>query len=211
LVFYTAATEGAHLSLERLAFVCSWADPIRTRTELSKASALVALSLLSLSLVAGPLHRMSPSPRLLAVLRERRRLGLAASAFAAVHAALSLGSWRALVDEVLRSRELRLGGLAASTIALCILLLMAATSTRRATGRLGAARWKRLHRLGAPALALSAVHFACMETDPVRGLRVRTYGFVVLACAVVALVVRGLSLVVAARQRHAAADERPGG
>jgi DMSO/TMAO reductase YedYZ heme-binding membrane subunit len=196
LVFYTSVREGAPLpSRAQLAAVCSWTDQVRTRSELCKASALVALSLLALSLVAGPLQRWRPSPRVLALVRERKRLGLAACAFAAAHVALALGSWRALAATLLRPDWLRLGGLSAAAITLVILCSMAATSTRRAKARLGAVRWKRLHRLGVLALTLSALHFVCMETDPIRGLHVRPYGLVVLACAVAALAIRGLGLV----------------
>jgi DMSO/TMAO reductase YedYZ heme-binding membrane subunit len=200
LVFYTSVREGAPVpSRAQLAAICSWADPARTRGELLKASALVALGLLSLSLVGGPLQRWRPSPRVRALVRERKRLGLAACAFAAAHVALALGTWRTLATALVRPDWLRLGGLTAAAMASFILFRMAVTSTRRAQASLGAVRWKRLHRWGAVALALSAVHFLCMEIDPVRGLRVRPYGLVVLASAVAALAVRGLARVFAAR------------
>jgi DMSO/TMAO reductase YedYZ heme-binding membrane subunit len=201
LIFYTGVKEGSSLpSLEQFSIVVSWIDPAITLVEMRKAFGLVAISLLSLSLLAGPLYRWSPTNVALALMRARKHLGLMACAFAVVHSALSLGGWNALLGSVARAPISKVSGIAAAVTALAIVCDMAVTSTDRAKARMGVPRWKRLHRLGSVALALGIVHFLCMETDPSRGLHVRFYGLVVLAGAVTVATVRAIDLAGALRK-----------
>jgi DMSO/TMAO reductase YedYZ heme-binding membrane subunit len=181
-------------------------DPETTRSELMKASALIAMVLVAFSLLAGPLYRLSSATNrgqlaatrrgAQALVRERKLLGLAGAAFAALHVALSFGSLRGLATAILRARALGVVGIAAAVIALSILVRMAHTSSKRAKAILGAARWKRIHELGAVALVLSVTHFLCMEMDLATGLHVRAFGRIVLACAVTVLGVRALAWIV---------------
>jgi DMSO/TMAO reductase YedYZ heme-binding membrane subunit len=200
-LFYTGAREGESLpSLGRLGTIFSFADPEKTQVEFRKAFGLVAMSLLSLSLVLGPLCRLSSSRLSRALLCERKRLGLAACVFAMAHVALSLGSWQSFVSELGHARAAKVCGIAAASVATLILSCMAATSTRGAMIRLGAARWKRLHSFGVVALVLAITHFVCMETDPGRGLHVRFYALVILGLAVTVAIMRGLDFIGAARK-----------
>jgi sulfoxide reductase heme-binding subunit YedZ len=201
LIFYTGVKEGSSLpSLQQLSIVVSWIDPAKTLVEMRKAFGLIAISLLSLSLLAGPLHRWSPTQVALTLMRARKRLGLIACAFAVVHSALSLGGWSALLGSAARAPVSKVSGVAAAVTALAIVFRMAVTSTERAKARMGA-RWKRVHRLGSVALALGIVHFLCMETDPSRGLHVRFYGLVVLAGAVTVAAVRAIDMAGAQRKQ----------
>jgi sulfoxide reductase heme-binding subunit YedZ len=59
--------------------------------------------------------------------------------------------------------------------AFLILLLLAATSTRRWQKRMGK-KWKRLHRLSYLAGVLVIVHFLCLSKDPRRPLQ---YGAII--------------------------------
>jgi sulfoxide reductase heme-binding subunit YedZ len=191
-VFYTGAKENEALpTLQHLRSAFSWVDPAKTCAEMRKALGLIAMSLLSLSLVAGPLYRWYPSPRALALVRERKRLGLVACVFGAAHSALSLGSWRTLVSDLTRAPMPRIAGLVAGATGAAIFWRMAITSSERAVARLGVVRWKRIHNLGGLALTLCVAHFVCMEAGP-GGLHVRLYGLGVLGVALSVAVVRAV-------------------
>lgn len=91
--------------------------------------------------LASALARLRPRPWTQAVLRERRGLGLA---FFAAHAVHLL----AIAGAVARGTDVSTVTLAAGGIAYLLVFAMAASSNDRAVARLGARRWKRLHRLG---------------------------------------------------------------
>lgn len=117
---------------------------------------LTALILLLASLAATPLKR---SFDLTWPTRIRKLLGLLAFFYASLHfllyvvvdQGLALGR---VVEDVARRNFITVGFLA-----LVLLVPLAATSTKGALQRLGAVRWKRLHRLVYLAAALGAVHF----------------------------------------------------
>jgi methionine sulfoxide reductase heme-binding subunit len=117
---------------------------------------LLALVLLVASLAATPLKLVSgwTFP-----LRIRKALGLLAFFYACAHfltyAIVDQGlDVRAIVEDV-TERPFILAG----SVALLVLVPLAATSTARMLKRLGAARWKRLHRLAYAAAVLGIVHF----------------------------------------------------
>ncbi|WP_437587223.1 sulfite oxidase heme-binding subunit YedZ [Sorangium sp. So ce1000] len=117
---------------------------------------LLALVLLVASLAATPLKLVSgwTFP-----LRIRKALGLLAFFYACAHfltyAIVDQGlDARAIVEDI-TERPFILAGF----VALLVLVPLAATSTARMLKRLGAARWKRLHRLAYAAAVLGIVHF----------------------------------------------------
>ena len=92
-------------------------------------------------------------------IRVRKTLGLFAFFYAALHlavyAALDQGlALRAIVDDVVRRPFITLG-----FAAFLLRVPLAVTSTADMLKRLGAARWKRLHRLAYLAAALGVAHF----------------------------------------------------
>ena len=124
-------------------------DAIRT-------TGLIALTLLVLSLAITPLRRVTKWNQLIVL---RRPLGLSGFYYACVHVALyvgldqSLHLWKAL-EELFMRRYLQIG-----LLAVLLMVPLAITSTDAMVRRLGAKRWKLLHRLayvaiagGAPAL-----------------------------------------------------------
>lgn len=129
------------------------ANPVE---ELVHRTGSAALVLLLASLAVSPLGRAWGTARLRPA---RRVLGLAALAWAGLHAAitavLDLGLDPALALEELRERP----HMAAGAAALALLLPLGATSNRASMRRLGR-RWKLLHRLVYLAGALAVLHVA---------------------------------------------------
>lgn len=128
------------------------ANPVQRAT---LQTGLLALALLILSLACTPLRLLTgwtwPA-------RIRKALGLLAFLYAALHFGLYLldhGFTPGAVLEDVLKRPFVTAGFAA----LLLLTPLALTSTRGAVRRLGFVRWKRLHRLVYPALALSALHY----------------------------------------------------
>ena len=128
------------------------ADPVRA---LEGRTGLTALQLLVAALAVTPLRALTG----VNLLRFRRMLGL--SAF--FNALLHLATWMALDRQLdlarigtdLVKRPYIMVGMAA----LLLLVPLAATSSNWAIRRLGALRWRRLHRLAYPATVLAAAHF----------------------------------------------------
>ncbi|XXT66064.1 protein-methionine-sulfoxide reductase heme-binding subunit MsrQ [Sorangium sp. So ce693] len=117
---------------------------------------LLALVLLVASLAATPVKLVSgwTFP-----LRIRKALGLLAFFYACAHfltyAIVDQGlEVRAIVEDI-TERPFILAGF----VALLALVPLAVTSTARMLKRLGAARWKRLHRLAYVAAVLGIAHF----------------------------------------------------
>lgn len=117
---------------------------------------LLALILLLASLAATPLKLLFG---LTWPTRIRKLLGLLAFFYASLHfllyvvvdQGLALGR---IVEDVTKRNFITVG-----FVAFLLLVPLAATSTKGALQRLGATRWKRLHRLVYLAAALGAVHF----------------------------------------------------
>jgi methionine sulfoxide reductase heme-binding subunit len=135
-----------------------------------------ALRMLLLALAVTPLRRLTGWSRLAWL---RRMLGLFAFAYAALHvlayAALDQAfDWAAIGADILKRRYISVGA-----TAFAVLAVLAATSTRRATQRLGPARWRALHRLVYVAAPLAVLHYAMMVKTDLRPPLV--YGVVVVA------------------------------
>ncbi|HUA53406.1 MAG TPA: ferric reductase-like transmembrane domain-containing protein [Candidatus Sulfotelmatobacter sp.] len=113
------------------------------------------IKLVLLALAVTPARRVLDWPRVLVL---RRMIGVAAFAYAATH--LTLYALDQGLDLVKVATEIALRFyLTIGFVALAILAALAATSTDGMMRRLGARRWRRLHRLVYPAALLGVIHF----------------------------------------------------
>jgi len=92
-------------------------------------------------------------------MQYRRMLGLVAFSYGVLHFLFYVGvdQWfdaRAILADVARRKFMTVG-----FAALCLLVPLATTSTKGQIRRLGARRWKRLHRLAYAAGVLGVIHF----------------------------------------------------
>ena len=129
------------------------------------ATGLAGLVLLLLSLAVTPIRRLTGWGRLIAV---RRPLGLLAYFYLVIHFAIFFafdraGSVGSTFDEILARTYLRIGA-----IALALMTALAATSTDKMVLRLGAKRWKALHRLAYAIAILGVIHFLLLVKSDIR-------------------------------------------
>jgi methionine sulfoxide reductase heme-binding subunit len=122
-------------------------------------SGLWALRFLIVGLAITPLARFTNKP---AFTTWRRMIGLTAFAYAVVHLSLFIGldlegSLSALIREVIKRKYILLG-----MIGFILLIPLAITSTAAMIKRLGAKRWRQLHRVVYAAVLLGGVHFIFM-------------------------------------------------
>ncbi len=121
---------------------------------------LIAAILLAVVLTFTPLRVLFPKSEIaLALNRHRRLVGVASFAYAALHLLAHLrhvydGSFDTAFKEL--QKPFQLTGL----VAFVILLVLTITSLHSLVRRLGARRWKNLHRLVYPAAALVIYHQA---------------------------------------------------
>jgi sulfoxide reductase heme-binding subunit YedZ len=115
-----------------------------------------AIRFLLLSLAVTPFRRLLHWPRLHLV---RRRIGLAALAYAAGHLLLYAADQQFILSKIASEIALRIY-LTIGFVALLGLIALGATSTDSAVRRMGAERWGRLHRLAYPIAGLAVLHFA---------------------------------------------------
>ena len=135
----------------RAAFGDLGANPVETVTH---ETGSWAIRLLLATLAVTPLRQWTGQRRLGP---WRRRLGLAAFAYASLHVATWLAldhafDWAAMLEDVAERPYVTAGA-----AAFVCLVPLAATSTRRAVRRLGR-RWVMLHRLVYVAAAAAVVH-----------------------------------------------------
>ncbi len=121
-----------------------------------RTTGMLGLVFLLLSLVITPLRRLTGWNLLVA---PRRRIGVYAFFYLALHFTIFFvldraASVSSTVHEVLTRRYLQIG-----TIGLLLLVPLAVTSTDAMVSRLGARRWKALHRLTYLATAAGALHY----------------------------------------------------
>jgi methionine sulfoxide reductase heme-binding subunit len=114
-----------------------------------------------------------------ALARFRRMLGLFAAFYATLHfcsyAVFDMGlDWADIVRDVAKRPFILVG-----TLALLLMLPLAATSFDRAVRALGAARWRRLHRLVYAIALLAILHFFWMRAGK------RDFGEVYVYAAIV--------------------------
>ncbi|MDK9698052.1 MAG: ferric reductase-like transmembrane domain-containing protein [Siculibacillus sp.] len=137
-----------------------------------------AVRLLVLAVAITPLRHLSGATKLIGV---RRMIGLAAAGYTLLHVTLWAGDlgfeFRTMAFEIAVRPYLGLGFAAALGLA-----AMAATSTDGMVRRLGAERWKRLHRLVHPILILALVHlFLQSKLDLAQGAILTGLAFAGLA------------------------------
>lgn len=118
------------------------------------------LRMLCLTLAVTPLRQWTGWA---ALARFRRMLGLFAAFYASLHfcayAVFDMGLvWSDIVRDVAKRPFILVG-----TLALLLMLPLAATSFNRAIRALGAARWQRLHRLVYAIALLAILHFFWMR------------------------------------------------
>lgn len=141
-LFYLGATGGLGV------------EPIKA---LERALGLFALKLLLAGLAITPLRRFAG----LNLLRFRRAVGLLAFFYVVVHLlvwlVLDLQSPALIWADIVKRPYITVG-----MAAFALLIPLAITSNNASVRRLGAAGWRRLHRLVYPAAALAALHFAML-------------------------------------------------
>jgi sulfoxide reductase heme-binding subunit YedZ len=128
------------------------ADPVQV---LEHETGLLSLQFLIAALAVTPLRELAG----VNLLRFRRLLGLMAFAYAVLHLSVWLVldrqlDWPRILEDLVKRPYVILG-----MAAFLMLVPLAATSWDGAVRRLGAAAWRKLHRLAYPATALAAVHF----------------------------------------------------
>lgn len=127
-------------------------DPVRA---IERQMGLYALQLIIAGLAITPLRRFAGFN----LIKFRRAIGIMAFVYVCAHlltwAILDMGLYlgQALGDIVKRPY------ITVGMAAFLMLLPLAATSNDRAVRKLGALRWRKLHRLVYPAAVLAAVHF----------------------------------------------------
>lgn len=126
-------------------------DPVKA---LELELGLWALRFLLASLAVTPLMRLG-----LRLVKFRRALGLLGFCYVLAHfavwIALDMGlRWGQIAEDLWKRPYILVG-----FVAFVLLVPLALTSTDGALRRMGAAAWRRLHRLAYPAILLGAVHF----------------------------------------------------
>lgn len=121
-----------------------------------------ALRFLLIALAVTPASRLSGWSRLMAL---RRMLGLYAFFYASLHMLSFVGldlffDFSALWREVLKRKYITVG-----MLAFVLLIPLAITSTNKMVKRLGAARWKKLHKLVYVIGPLAVLHFYWMKSS----------------------------------------------
>jgi len=128
---------------------------------LSRGSGDWVLRFLCLTLAVTPLRQITGWT---ALARLRRMLGLYAFFYGLLH--LLCYAWLDMgfdLDAIVRDIPKRPFALV-GTLALLLMLPLAATCFNRAIRSLGAARWRQLHRLVYPAVLLGLLHFFWMRS-----------------------------------------------
>ncbi len=127
----------------------------RPLTEISHVTGLWAIRLLAVTFAITPLIEILRQPRLVAA---RRILGVSVFAWMVAHFIVFVADKSFSISVVAHELFARVYLLIGS-VALLMLAALAATSTDGAVRRLGAQRWKRLHRLVYAVVALGLAHF----------------------------------------------------
>jgi len=141
-----------------------------------------ALRFLIITLAVSPMARIKG---LADLVRMRRMLGLFAFFYAALHLSSYVGldqffDGEAIFDDIVKRNFITIG-----IVTFLLLLPLAITSTGRMIRRLGARRWKRLHRAVYLAAGLGVVHYWMMTKADFREPAI--YGAIVAALLVARL------------------------
>ena len=144
-----------------------------------RTTGMAGLVLLVLSLLVTPLRRLTGWNTLIAI---RRNLGVLGFSYLVTHFTIFWlldrdGSLASTLEEIGSRVYLWFG-----TAALVLMIPLAVTSTDGMVRRLGAARWKRLHRLAYPIAICGVVHYYLLVKSDVR----QPFGFAVAVGALLA-------------------------
>lgn len=164
----------------------------------ARYSGRLGLFWFGLAFLAGPWHRLAPSPLSRLALRNRRRVGLAFGVHHLVHLGWLLAYLSAAGQALDPARAA--GGL----VGYVVLVAMMATSTDAAVRRLGRSRWQRLHRSG---MWYLWVAFLLTYVPRLQGKVPNAGGSAAefVACLAVVVALGGLRLLALARPAPAAA------
>lgn len=126
-------------------------DPVN---QLERAYGLLALQLLIAGLVVTPLRKWTG----ISLIRFRRAIGVTCFFLVLAHflvwAVLDVQSLARVWADIVKRPYVTIG-----MLSFLMLIPLALTSNNLSIRRMGAAAWKRLHKLTYPAAALGAVHF----------------------------------------------------
>lgn len=125
---------------------------------LERELGLLALQVLVVSLAVTPLRRFLG----VNLIRFRRAVGLVGFFYVALHllvwAALDVQSLERVWADVVKRPFITVG-----MVSFVLLVPLALTSSDAMVRRLGAVRWRALHRLAYPAILLGGVHFVMVQ------------------------------------------------
>lgn len=191
LLFYTAYDKKTkQLNFDNLAKVVTFQDPSFSLRELNKVAALLAIGLIAISFVLGPLSHMFPH-LFCTHLPARKWIGIYGFILAILHSAYAIAvPFQSDLSKILGSPNVL--ALIYGLIALFILFIMAATSNQISMKKFGFKNWKLIQTAGYVALALAILHFVILETKPTIGLDIRPFGLIFLAIPLIALILRVL-------------------
>ena len=144
-----------------------------------RTTGLIGLVFLALALLVTPLRRLTGWNTLIAI---RRNLGVFGFVYIALHFSIFFvfdrgGSVSSTLEEIVERVYLWFG-----TAALVMMIPLAVTSTDGMVSRLGARRWKLLHRLTYPIVICGVVHYYLLVKSDVR----QPFVFAVVAGALLA-------------------------
>jgi DMSO/TMAO reductase YedYZ heme-binding membrane subunit len=199
LLFYTAYDKKEKaINFKDLADVLLVKDLDHTMDELNKVWALAGLGLLSIAMAIGPLAVFF-SGIAGKFLWWRRSLGLTGVTFVLIHSFYGIIiHYRFSAIKMFFEND-KLWGVIAALFSLAIFLAMAVTSNSTSIKALGIKRWKMLHRLGYPTLALGVLHFIIMETKTGGRITLRPYGWVFLCLPFITLFLKFIQLTIKRR------------
>lgn len=160
-----------------------------TSSEMVKTTGLMAISLLAITLLIGPLARFVPS---LDILKAHRKFwGIASFLFVLLHLSLVyIFYFKLSFFRFVDTSNPKFEGLFAGILATVILLLVTLTSNKKALRNLDPKVWKVIQTTSYFALILSVAHFYLMEQ--VNGVLVikRQLGQVIFGLAIAVIIVR---------------------
>lgn len=153
-----------------------------------------ALRFLIITLAVSPVARIKA---LADLVRLRRMLGLFAFFYAALHLSSYVGldqffDGEAIFDDIVKRNFITIG-----IVTFLLLLPLAVTSTGKMIRRLGARRWKRLHRAVYFAAILAVVHYWMMTKADFR--EPLAYGAIVAALLILRLLGKSARAAIKAR------------
>lgn len=138
----------------------------------------IALQLIVLGLAVTPLRQIAG----LNLLRFRRAIGVTTFFFVLAHflvwAVLDVQSLARIWADIAERPYVTIG-----MAGFCLLVPLAATSNNLSVRKLGAAAWRKLHRLTYPAAVLGAVHYVWLA----KGFQLEPLVYLVLVLGLVAL------------------------